>query len=353
MKKVSAKTYIPVILLAAVVIALAVLTVYAMSLKSVSETAPDAISKVSDAETGGRELRTAVPETPSPTHLPLSSADTLFAEDTAAEPAYPFWSEGSLFLGNVYRSPTLYVCVTVHNDPKLFGRPLVFYVADIYVSDVTQIRTACESNDFQNAGRGWVKQMANRENALVAISGDYCGNRLGAVIIRNGEVYRAKINSYDICLLLRNGEMETMASADTSISEILDKDPWQAWEFGPYLIDSNGEPRKDYTGVRNKPQNPRTCIGYYEPGHYCFVVVDGRQAASRGLSLVELAVLMHRLGCKQAFNLDGGGSAHFYWKDRILNSPSGGGRKISDIIYIAKESYNESGFYCGKAGSSE
>ena len=31
--------------------------------------------------------------------------------------------------------------------------------------------------------------------------------------------------------------------------------------------------------------NPRSCIGYYEPGHYCFVIVDGRQKQSAGVTL--------------------------------------------------------------------
>ena len=62
---------------------------------------------------------------------------------------------------------------------------------------------------------------------------------------------------------------------------------------------------------------------------------------------------MHSLGCTQAYNLDGGASAHFYWKDTTLNRPSGGGRVVADIVYIAYEPYPESRFYCGKAGLAE
>ena len=82
-------------------------------------------------------------------------------------------------------------------------------------------------------------------------------------------------------------------------------------------------------------------------------MVDGRQKASRGLSLKELAQLMRSLGCVQAYNLDGGASAHMYWKTDILNNPSKGGRAISDIIYVAKGPYEPSRFFAGKKGRSK
>ncbi len=295
-------------------------------------------------------LRTAVPETPAPaaTIAPVPAADS--SGDAVSA---PFWAEGSLFRGDEYRSPTLCVRYSVHTDTKSFSLRAVYYVADIYVSDVTMIRTASVYEDFAKGGHAKVRRMADKANALVAISGDYCGCHSNTLIIRNGIAYRKKIGGNDICLLLRSGEMETIPRSKANLNEILAKDPWQAWEFGPGLLESDGSPRKALSSYALNAKNPRSCIGYFEPGHYCFVVVDGRQKSSRGVTLVELAKLMHSLGCKQAFNLDGGASAHFYWKDRISNKPSGGGREISDIIYVAKESYPASGIFCGKAGYSE
>ena len=79
--------------------------------------------------------------------------------------------------------------------------------------------------------------------------------------------------------------------------------------------------------------------------------MDGRQKNARGLTLSELAALMESLGCVQAFNLDGGASAHFYWNGQVVSSPSGGGREISDIIYVAKEDTHVSPFFFGKDGN--
>ena len=80
--------------------------------------------------------------------------------------------------------------------------------------------------------------------------------------------------------------------------------------------------------------NPRTALGYYEPGHYCFVVVDGRQPGySQGASMETLARLMSSLGCAAAFNLDGGASSAMVFQDKLVNRPSGH-REINDMLII-------------------
>ena len=60
---------------------------------------------------------------------------------------------------------------------------------------------------------------------------------------------------------------------------------------------------------------------------------------SRGVTMTELARIMAGLGCRAAYNLDGGGSSAMYWGGRIVNRPSNGGeRDTSDILYIANGS---------------
>ena len=44
------------------------------------------------------------------------------------------------------------------------------------------------------------------------------------------------------------------------------------------------------------------------------------------------------LGCTLAYNFDGGKSAVMVWDgDTTVNTPAGGGRNVTDILYIAKE----------------
>ncbi len=354
MKRLSIGTFIPVLLLTLMLAVLGFTSAYALSLKPVSESPQEVIYP---AETASSDQ---IVRTSSSSVLPVSEPEETIAPmpaDESSEPdnggladVPPFWMHGSLFIGDEYRSPTLSVKVTVHNDSHEFGRRIMYYVADIHVRDVTQIRTVATHKDFSKARRGRVREMAKGVDALIAISGDYCAARKDSLIIRNGVVYRSKLDDGDVCLLLKNGEMQTIQRKDANLKSILKKDPWQAWQFGPALLDSKGNAIKSFPGSKIRSLNPRCSIGYVEPGHYFFVVVDGRQKDSKGVTLAELAVLMKSLGCRQAYNLDGGASAHMYWKGTIFSDPSGGGRKISDIIYIAKEPYPSSQFYCGKEG---
>lgn len=303
-----------------------------------------------------------VTETPSPTDTPSPTETPILysAADPTPQPVYEldtftdrFWLDGILKTENVYRTPDLSILFQCVYDTENFHRRETYYVAEIFVSDVTQIQAASFRDDFSKIGSGDVEQMAIRHDAIIAISGDYYGFHSSSLVIRNGTVYRTKLNHDDVCLLLRDGTMETISGKAASIDAILEKDPWQAWQFGPALLDEGGNARTSFPSSKLSVQNPRSCIGYVEPGHYFFVVVDGRQKNARGMTLAELASLMESLGCVQAFNLDGGASAHFFWDGKVISRPSGGGRNISDIIYIARESYPASPTFSGKDGLRE
>ncbi|MGO1739910.1 MAG: phosphodiester glycosidase family protein, partial [Actinomycetaceae bacterium] len=79
---------------------------------------------------------------------------------------------------------------------------------------------------------------------------------------------------------------------------------------------------------------PRTAVGLDEAGeHLYMVVIDGRQAISRGLSLDETGEFMQQIGSHNALNLDGGGSTQMNatdpgeTDDDIVNSPSDGSER--------------------------
>lgn len=75
---------------------------------------------------------------------------------------------------------------------------------------------------------------------------------------------------------------------------------------------------------RSSPRHPRTALGW-DDRHLWLVVVDGRQAEhSVGMDFRELTALMQRLGCREAVNLDGGGSSTLWAGGRVRNSPSDG-----------------------------
>ena len=73
-----------------------------------------------------------------------------------------------------------------------------------------------------------------------------------------------------------------------------------------------------------------------------FVLVDGRQDGySKGLDLPELGKVFEDLGCKAAYNLDGGGSAvMIYNHERYSVQSNGGDRDLGDILVIRASYYN-------------
>ena len=48
----------------------------------------------------------------------------------------------------------------------------------------------------------------------------------------------------------------------------------------------------------------------------------------------QMSQLFYDLGCKVAFNLDGGGSAAMAFMGKIANKPTSNYRKVDDMLYI-------------------
>jgi hypothetical protein len=70
-------------------------------------------------------------------------------------------------------------------------------------------------------------------------------------------------------------------------------------------------------------RHPRTAVGYNADSTKAyFVVVDGRQEHSVGMSLPEMADFMKSIGATNAINLDGGGSSTFTVRSDVMNIPS-------------------------------
>ena len=209
----------------------------------------------------------------------------------------------------------------------------VYYVVDIYVADISCFMTAFAQDKFGTGYTAWPLEMAEKYKSVVTMNGDYYGMRKTGVVIRNGKLYRNRKVSNDVCVLYWDGTMKTFAPRDFDANREMANGAYQAWNFGPRLLDEDGKARTKFnSNVTNK--NPRSVVGYFEPGHYCFVAVDGRNDESDGLSMKDLATLMEKLGCKQAYNLDGGRTSMLYAGDTRINVPVEGGRKSSDFVMI-------------------
>lgn len=236
---------------------------------------------------------------------------------------------------NSYSSPN--VSITI--DTVTLGegdKQKVYYVADIYVASIENFVTYTAHNEMTYFDTQDILEMDAESDAIVAISGDFLTYQSYGFLVRNGEVYRSDKPKSDICVLYPDGVMETYMRDEYEVDEILASGALQVWTFGPELLDNEGNVKDKYSvSTAVGYTNPRSAVGYYEPGHYCFVIVDGRQRGhSIGMEVDELAQVFYELGCTAAYNLDGGGSAVMSFNDELYSKQSNGGRKLGDILLI-------------------
>lgn len=254
------------------------------------------------------------------------------------------FSDEVVITENSYKSPEVSVTIDTGNTTQ-DGHPVVYYVADIYVASIDNFATQVANNDMSYYSTQNTSALDKAANAIVSMCGDFMTYQKSGFMMRNGEVYVDDHNLNSICVLYRNGEMETYDGKTYKIDDIKEKDPLHVWSFGPALLDENGQTRNKYTVSSTVAQrNPRSAVGYYEPGHYCFVVVDGRQKHSAGIKIPQLAAIFEELGCKAAYNLDGGGSAVMLFDHKTYSKQSNGAdRKLGDLLVIRDSYYGVSG----------
>lgn len=214
------------------------------------------------------------------------------------------------------------------------------HIAEIWVADVSHLRTAFAKNTFGKNIKEYTSVMAKNNNAIFAISGDYYGFRDTGIIIRNGVLYRDVPRSAPdnkTLIIDYNGNMSIVTDGTISGAELLNRGVWQSWSFGPPLVE-NGKANKIETNVSKSVNNPRMAIGQLGPLHYLVVAVDGRTEISPGMTFPQLQQIFLEWGAITAYNLDGGGTATMWFNGKLVNNPTDGNkigeRHISDIIYL-------------------
>ena len=270
-----------------------------------------------------------------------------------------------------YSDSDVYIDITTHRDA---ADTTTYYVADIRIKNLGYYRTALAKDKFgQNAATERTSDICNRKKGILAINGDTYGSHPDGYVIRNGNLKegqyrstkrlekRTNTNKAEDLIIKKDGTFEIIDENVTSFEEVVAKNPLHVFSFGPALVNKNvvtAQENEEVGTALSGNKNQRCAIGIISPGHYCFVVSDGRTKESYGLSLLSLAKIMQDLHCETAYNLDGGGSATMYLEDgtgnatglgHLVNYPhqntSGSlpsnprmqQREVSDIVYIGKE----------------
>ena len=261
-----------------------------------------------------------------------SLCDTAYLLDAGQEP---------VITGSSYQSENVFIDITA--DRK-FNSDV--YVADIYVRSLDSFRRGL-ANKWKN-GTAKIAKIAEAHHAILAMTSDSAENLDMGWVIMNGETLRhTKNRKRDLCVLYTNDEMAVIPAAELVHEDIAALaeagEIWQTFLFGPSLLDKDGKAFKEIKSSIGI-QNPRSVIGYYEPGHYCFVQVDGRRTPSqvepgkknKGMTILELSQYMESLGCKAAYNLDGGQSSVMFFGGKIHSTPQNGSRRLGDVVLIAE-----------------
>ena len=189
----------------------------------------------------------------------------------------------------------------------------------------------------KNYGKGgrYLSDMAEDNNALVAMNASGVKSSVGknpvtGTAILNGKVYDKGKNINKggglIGFTKDNVLMLTKKTAKQAIADGMDR----AVEFGPFLI-VNGK-AASFKGNGGWGIANRTAIGQRQDGIVLFIVIDGRQSGSVGISMPELVKLFQKYKAYNAANLDGGGSSALYVKNKptdkkgkLINNPVGYG----------------------------
>jgi exopolysaccharide biosynthesis protein len=148
-------------------------------------------------------------------------------------------------------------------------------------------------------------------------------------IPKNGFVYSYPKSMYTLDFTVTHGERANIEIKYESRDDAYGVQEWQAMDYvlaGTPLLIKNGaiiETLAERTSSFYTKPNARTAIGVLSDGTWILLVVEGRQRAAAGFTIMELARYMQQLGCVQALNLDGGGSSSMVINGIMMNAPAG------------------------------
>lgn len=191
--------------------------------------------------------------------------------------------------------------------------------------------------------------MAQKHGAIAAINGSYFNVMALTPTtftkdngVQVGHTTPAELFRVESVLALKNGKA-FMFRSDTASYVAKAKKYKEALAAGPLLL-ADGKPARDSWSNNSfyAKRHPRSFVG--ADGKYIYlVVVDGRfPGRGDGASIPELVQIAQMLGCRDAINLDGGGSSTLWVKGKgVLNHPydnrkfdHNGQRVVPNIVIV-------------------
>jgi exopolysaccharide biosynthesis protein len=209
---------------------------------------------------------------------------------------------------------------------------------------------------FASAGDSLMltSELAHQSNAIAAINGTFFDVKKGGsvdFIKINGQILDTTVHNIkklaghqQAAIAIKRNRMNIVKARDSLDFQWVTKLKYKdVMVTGPLLIWDN-QPIPLSKSAFNDNRHPRTCACVTNKNEVILMTIDGRTAESYGVSLPELTILLQQLNCKNAINLDGGGSTTMWQEGKgIVNMPCDnkkfdheGERKVSNILILKK-----------------
>lgn len=244
-----------------------------------------------------------------------------------------FMPDPGKFTQDGYQDDSITVSLEVRETDGVTWR-----IVEVIIAHPSQLRTVISKRDAR------ISDMAARQNAVVAINGDFYVNDPDKKTYeyRMGEKLRARYNAKkDMLIIDDNADFHLFVQSPKAEVEAFLAAGHQivnAFTFGPALVKDGSLLTTDKKYSYNpNGREPRMAIGQMAELHYVLVLAEGRTGSSSGVTHQELADFMYDIGCWQAYNLDGGNSATIVFNGGYFQSgrSQNNERSQSDAIYFA------------------
>jgi len=247
-------------------------------------------------------------------------------------------SDSAVFVNGNWQSDTLDGLLLRQcrfEGKQLFASNQQFFILEIPDTSHLSLKFVYEPQ------RTRTSEMAQKQEAVAAVNGSFfdmekhfpvCYLRIGGVDLGENTPGKDTLN--------RKYYQYGTFCIDSDSVFILKTGPSRHWEealpypdimtAGPLLIwhDTLQTMRDDRTFVTNR--HNRAAVGIRPDGTVLLLVADGRFKEAEGLTLTELQQILRWLGCRDALNLDGGGSTTMFMDygthHGVINCPSDNGR---------------------------